>query len=101
MRSFILLSLGLLGAAIAGGAHAALGPNQLALVVNDNEPNSVTLSALYREAHQVPEKNIIHVRLDPRARKLSPEDFAPLRQQILGQLGPEIRAEVMALQPTA
>lgn len=95
MRSFILLSLGLLGAAIAGGAHAALGPSQLALVVNDNEPNSVTLAAVYREAHQVPDKNIIHVRLDPRARKLSPEDFAPLRQQILGQLGPEIRAVLM------
>ncbi|KQQ46333.1 hypothetical protein ASF61_18195 [Duganella sp. Leaf126] len=95
MRGAKWLALGWLGSMMAAGAQAALGPSQLALVVNDNEPNSVALAALYREAHQVPEKNLIHVRLDPRARKLSPEEFAPVREQILGQLAPGIRAVLM------
>jgi uncharacterized protein (TIGR03790 family) len=79
---------------VAAGA-APLTANQLAVVVNDEEPNSVAIGAWYREARQVPEKNVVHVRIPRHPRRLSAEEFAPLRKQILGQLGPEIRAVLM------
>ena len=94
MRWSILFSLGL-AAAVAGPAHAALKAAQLALVVNDDEPNSVALAALYQQAHKIPDANIVHVRVNRRARRLSPEEFAPLREQILGKLGPDVRAVLM------
>jgi uncharacterized protein (TIGR03790 family) len=84
-----------LGLAWAGPAAAALAPSQLALVVNDDEPNSVAIGALYRDARAIPEKNIVHVRIPKSPRQLTPEQFAPLRQQILDRLGPDIRAVLM------
>jgi uncharacterized protein (TIGR03790 family) len=80
---------------LAGPAAAALGPSQLALVINDDEPNSVAVGALYRDARDIPEKNIVHVRIPKSPRQLTPEQFAPLRQQILDRLGPDIRAVLM------
>ena len=80
---------------LAGPAAAALTSSQLALVVNDDEPNSVAIGALYRDARDIPEKNIVHVRIPKSPRQLTPEQFAPLRQQILDRLGPDIRAVLM------
>ncbi len=76
-------------------ARAAIEPSQLALVINDDEPNSVTVGELYREARKIPEKNIIHVRIPGHPRRLKADEFAPLRKQILSQLGPDIRAVLM------
>lgn len=87
--------IGALGLTLAGAAAAALSPSQLALVVNDDEPNSLAIGALYRDARGIPEKNIVHVRIPKSPRQLTPEQFAPLRQQILDRLGPDIRAVLM------
>jgi uncharacterized protein (TIGR03790 family) len=89
----LVLTLALAGA--APQCAAAIGPQQLAIIVNDEEPNSVQIAALYSEAHQVPDKNIVHVRIANPQRRLSAQEFAPLRKQILGQLGPDIRAVLM------
>lgn len=95
MRFITLMMCWLTLAVVAPQSAAAIGPAQLAVVVNDDEPNSVQIAALYSEAHQIPEKNIIHVRIANPQRRLSAQEFAPLRKQILGQLGPEIRAVLM------
>lgn len=87
--------IGALGLAFAPPAAAALSPSQLALVINDDEPNSVAIGALYREARDIPDKNIVHVRIPKSPRQLTPEQFAPLRRQIVDRLGPDIRAVLM------
>ncbi|NYE62144.1 uncharacterized protein (TIGR03790 family) [Duganella sp. 1224] len=76
-------------------AGTPLSPAQLALVVNDNEPNSVAIAALYRDAHQVPAANVVHVRLPPRQRRLTSDEFAALKKQIDAQLAPGIEAVLM------
>lgn len=100
MRYFFLFLLALFSA--TGAAHAQspapaqrLTAAQLALVINDDDPNSVTVGQWYREAHAVPEKNLVHVRIPRSPRRLKADEFAPLRKQILDQLGPDIRAVLM------
>lgn len=84
----------------ASGAHAqgaapGLQPGQLALVINDDEPNSVEIGELYRVARGIPERNVVHVRIPNRPRKLDAEQFARLKQEIDGKLGPEVEAVLM------
>lgn len=80
----------------APAVHAArITPAELAVIVNDAEPNSVAIAELYREARQIPAKNIIHVNLPNSPRRLTAAAFAPLRKQILSQLTPQIRAVLM------
>ncbi|MET0267770.1 MAG: TIGR03790 family protein [Duganella sp.] len=95
-------------AAVMGGASLAaaaqtirpagaerLQAAQLALVVNDAEPDSIAVAELYRKAHHVPEANIVHVRIPGKPRRLSARYFAELRQEIDAQLPPQTRAILM------
>jgi uncharacterized protein (TIGR03790 family) len=75
---------------------AALQPSQLAVVVNDDDADSVYVAAQYRKQRAIPEANVVHVRISGQARKLDAAQFAQLKQQIDSQLGPQIQAVVMA-----
>lgn len=105
MRFFSTLFLALASLSGSAGAQAmtfgkppaagGLRADQLALVVNDDEPNSVTIAEYYRQARDIPEANIVHVNLPRRQRKLSAAEFAVLKRQIDARLGPEIQAVLM------
>jgi uncharacterized protein (TIGR03790 family) len=82
-------------AALAVSAHAALGPAQLALVVNDNDPSSVEVGEYYRHARNIPAANVVHVRVPEGLRKLNAEQFRTIKQQIDAGLTPEIQAVLM------
>jgi uncharacterized protein (TIGR03790 family) len=75
----------------APGLQAA----QLAVVVNDEEANSVAIGEYYRQARNIPPQNIVHVKIPNRPRKLSAADFAVLKKQIDDKLGPDIQAVLM------
>ncbi|WP_028100365.1 TIGR03790 family protein [Pseudoduganella violaceinigra] len=77
---------------VAAGARAQLQPAQLGLVVNDADPSSVAIAAYYRQARGIPERRVAHVRLPGPPRRLDAAAFAALKQQVDGQLGPEVRA---------
>jgi uncharacterized protein (TIGR03790 family) len=76
-------------------AAAGLKPAQLALVINDDEPNSVEIGEYYRQARNVPAENVVHVRIPNRPRKLDAEQFRQLKEQIDAKLGPQIEAVLM------
>jgi len=84
-----------LRAAAAPAAGGALTADHLGLVINDAEPNSVTIGELYRTEHQVPAKNVAHVRIPGKPHKLSAEEFAALKSRIDAQFGPEVQAVLM------
>jgi uncharacterized protein (TIGR03790 family) len=93
-----LLSFLLTGAARAesmASTGTGLQASQLAIVINDDEANSVAIGEYYRQARDIPAKNIVHVKIPNRPRKLSADEFAVLKQQIDAQLGPEIQAVLM------
>ncbi len=79
----------------AQGPQAGLQAAQLALVINDDEPNSVEIGELYRVARGIPEANIVHVRIPNRPRKLDAEQFARLKADIDGKLGADVKAVLM------
>ncbi|HEV7816116.1 MAG TPA: TIGR03790 family protein [Janthinobacterium sp.] len=74
---------------------AGLQPAQLGLVINDEEANSVAIGEYYRQARDIPAKNIVHVKIPNRPRKLSAAEFAVLKKQIDAQLGPDVQALLM------
>lgn len=102
MRLLALLCV--LVAMDAGATSAANAPmsavpglqaEQVAVVVNDEDANSVAVANYYRQARHIPEKNVVHVRIPQSPRKLSVAEFNALKQQIEANIGPEIQAIVL------
>jgi uncharacterized protein (TIGR03790 family) len=76
-------------------AVGELGAEQVAIVVNDADANSVAVASYYRQARDIPKKNIVHVSLPNSPRTLSAAKFSTLKQQIESHIGPEIQAIVL------
>ena len=103
LRNFLCLSLALAAGAAHADAPAAaeamippgLQASQLAIVINDAEPNSVEVGEYYRKAHGIPAANVAHVNIPNRPRKLSIDQFTQLKERINAQLKPEIQAVLM------
>ncbi|QBE62509.1 TIGR03790 family protein [Pseudoduganella lutea] len=91
-QSFILP---VLLAASAATAAPALQPAQLAIIINDEEPNSVALGEYYRTARGIPDANVVHVRIPGKPRTLTADQFASLKAEIDGRLKPEVQAVLM------
>jgi uncharacterized protein (TIGR03790 family) len=93
----VLLSL-LAGAPRASAQFAtsgALQAAQLAIVINDDDPNSVAVGEYYRRRRAIPDANVVHVKIPGKPRQLDAEQFAELKEQIDTHLGPEIQAVLM------
>ena len=73
-------------------AVGELKAGQVAVVVNDADANSVAVANYYRQARDIPKKNVVHVRIPDSPRTLSLAQFNALKQQIEAHLGPEIQA---------
>ncbi|MGK5020571.1 TIGR03790 family protein [Janthinobacterium lividum] len=98
LHKSLFLSLAL----AAGIAHAdapsmapGLNALQLAVVINDAEPNSIEVGEYYRQKHGIPAANVVHVHIPNRPRKLSMDQFAQLKERIDAQLKPGIQAVLM------
>ena len=99
LRIFLFLlvaTLGVVAQVRAQTIHpAGLSAAQLAVVVNDDEPNSVEIAEYYRKARGIPAANMVHVKIPHRPRKLDAEQFEALKAQIDARLGPDIQAVLM------
>lgn len=69
-------------------------PEELAVIVNDDDPLSVEIAQLYVAARAIPEANVVHVAL-PATDVLTPELFGPILADVQAQLGDEIQAQVL------
>lgn len=58
---------------------ASLGPEELAVIVNDADPLSIRIAEYYRAARSIPDKNIIHVSFSADSNEMKPEAFAKIR----------------------
>ena len=75
----------------ASGLQAA----QLAVVVNDEDANSVAVANYYQQARNIPKKNVVHVRIPRSPAKIGVAQFNALKQKIEASIGPEIQAIVL------
>lgn len=89
--------------AIAGQSESAvaskgsiLGPENVALVINDSDATSVKVGEYYRVARGIPAKNIVHVNMLNAPRKLSATEFNRLKLDIERQLHPDEQVILLA-----
>lgn len=68
---------------------------QLAVVINENDPSSVEVGKYYAHARGVPARNIVKVRLPAGEKQLSREQFEAFRAKLDSQLSTEIQALVL------
>jgi uncharacterized protein (TIGR03790 family) len=59
-----------------------LGPQQLAVIVNDDDPLSRQIAAYYVNRRQIPAGNVIHVRFTPGDSVMRPEVFRQLKATV-------------------
>lgn len=98
---FIIKLFSLLSLLLGSASHAqfiqpnqTLGPQQLALIINEEESASVELANRYALVRGIPERNLIRVRLPGKAKSITPEAFARLKAEIDAQLDQSIQAIV-------
>ncbi len=59
--------------------RTALGPGELAVIVNDADPLSRRIGAYYARWRRIPADNVIHIRFPPGRPVMSPHEFRALR----------------------
>lgn len=70
---------------LTASTSATLAAWQLGLIINDDDPYSVSIGEYYRVKRNIPLSNIVHVRL-PTSVSLTFAQFAPTKQRIDAQL---------------
>lgn len=76
-------------------ADRGLGARELAIVVNDDDPDSVAIGEYYRRRRAIPAKNVVHVRIPGRPQALQPARFQALKEEIDSRLEPQVQAVLM------
>ncbi len=79
------------------GAPPARGlePDQVAVVVNDSDVNSVAIAEYYQHARNIPAHNMVHVKLGQAPHKITVDAFNTLKKQIDAQLTPNIQVMLL------
>ncbi|MBK7768231.1 MAG: TIGR03790 family protein [Sulfuritalea sp.] len=57
-------------------------PDQVAILINEDDPLSRQIGEYYRQARQIPEGNLIRLRFPPGRAALAKDEFLPLKAQI-------------------
>lgn len=92
----VLVGWWLLAGLCAGAAaQVSMGPGQLAVIVNDADPDSVAVGEYYRKARNIPPRNVVHVRIPNAPHRLDPAQFRLLKAEIDEALPPGIQAVLM------
>lgn len=79
----------------ASSRESGLDARQLAIVINDDDPDSVAVGAYYQRRRAIPAENVVHVRIPGRPHALAPSRFRELKEDIGRRLGPRIQAVLM------
>lgn len=69
----------------------ALQPEQLGVVINDNDPLSVQTGNYYRKRRNIPAANVVHLSF-PKDSELSPGQFAVQKKKLDARLPPRVQA---------
>lgn len=94
------LCCGLSGIALAGGSFGVSHPygvraDNIAVVVNTEDPKSVQVGEYYMQARNIPAEHLVKVSIPPDTRNMKPEAFNTLRSEIMAKLTPDIQAMVL------
>ncbi len=90
------INLLFLWAALVPGPAAALGPEQLALIVNSADPYSVEVGAYYARRRGIPPGNVVFVTLPVGRDEISRRDFEAARAEVNARLPATVQALALA-----
>ena len=60
----------------------ALQPEQLGIVINDEDPLSIKIGNYYRERRNIPAANVVHLRIPTTKTEISPGEFAVQKKKL-------------------
>ena len=69
-------------AVITHFAQPGLSADQLGVIVNDDDPDSVAIAAYYLDTRNIPAANLIHVRFKPGSSNMRHEEFINLKRRV-------------------
>jgi uncharacterized protein (TIGR03790 family) len=73
-----------------------LGPEQVGVIVNDNDPQSREIAAWYMQQRGIPPGNLIHVQLTPGRSVMSPDRFRLVLDRVRSQTPDEVQVYALA-----
>jgi len=76
----------------AAGKEPPMGPDQLAVIINEVDPVSVAIGDYYVRLRRIPARNVIRVRLDPERSTLRSSEFTQLHAAVLRRTPPAVQA---------
>jgi uncharacterized protein (TIGR03790 family) len=84
--------------------RSSIQPSEIAVLVNDNDPQSVEVATYYQKVRNIPDRNMIHLNFDQNKiypgftanNGIDPAEFAALKAQVDAAVGPEIQAFVVS-----
>lgn len=84
--------------------RSGIQPSELAVLINDNDPQSVEVANYYQRARNIPDQNMIHLKFDQDKvypnfsvnNGLDPAEFATLKAEVDEAVGPQIQAFVIS-----
>lgn len=92
---FLVLCLCLANTSFASQINRGVSAENLAVIVNTNDPNSVEVGEYYIAARHIPEANLVKVALPLDTPNLKLEELEVLRIRIFHKLTPNIQAMVL------
>lgn len=92
MRVLPRLLLLWLAASLAHADAAGVSNLTLALIVNDNDLQSVEVAKYYQTARKIPAENIIHVKFDHRKLSLGATEFYAIKDEVERQVPEHVQA---------
>jgi uncharacterized protein (TIGR03790 family) len=80
--------------------RSSIQNSEIAVLINDNDPQSVEIANYYQRLRNIPSQNMIHLNFDQNKlypgftvnQGIDPADFAVLKAQVDAAVGPEIQA---------
>jgi uncharacterized protein (TIGR03790 family) len=79
----------------ASARDTVLRPANVAIVINEEDPQSREVGEYYRRARDIPQRNVVKVRIPGNPRTLTAAEFQTLRRRIDQQLKPEVEVIVL------
>ena len=84
--------------------RSSIQASEIAVLINDNDPQSVEVANYYQQVRKIPSRNMIHLNFDqdkihpglPSNNGIDPAEFAALKAQADAAAGPEIQAFVVS-----
>jgi uncharacterized protein (TIGR03790 family) len=84
--------------------RSSIQTSEIAVLVNDNDPQSVEVASYYQQVRKIPSRNMIHLNFDQDKmypgftsnNGIDPAEFAALKAQVDAAAGPEIQAFVVS-----